>query len=120
MEMEAHRNHNDVAMLADIVRRREQQQPPTRRLHPNAPATKRPDIVMAAKLDGWQGIASNVTNLIYWEPFVRRNMAMRPVVLGDYKHQEIDPVTGRRVDVVYRNAPQSLRDMEPTTDFQTS
>ena len=45
---------------------------------------------------------------------------MRPVVLGDYKHQEIDPVTGRRVDVVYRNAPQSLRDMEPTTDFQTS
>ena len=119
-EMEMHRNDNDVKMLEDIIGRREQGQPQTRRLHPNAPAMKRPDTVMAAKLDGWQGIASHETQLTYWEPFVRRNTAMRPVVLGDYRHQEIDPVTGRRVNVVYRNAPTSLRDMEPETDFQTS
>ena len=128
MEMEMHRNAcschvpppTDVKMLEGIIGRREQQQPQTRRLHPNAPPWKRPDEKMKAAFDGWQGIAVDETELIYWEPFVKRNTAMRPVVLGDYKHQEIDPVTSKRVRFGYPNAPTSLRDMEPETDFQTS
>ena len=119
-EMDTQRNHASVNILSDIIRDREASQPETRRLPNSAPASQRAGFVMAKKMDDWNDIASRETGLLYYEFSVIRGNPMHPVVLGDFKHQGIDPVTGDHVSVVYRNAQQSLRDMEPETDFQTS
>ena len=119
-EMDTQRNHASVNILSDIIRDREASQPETRRLPNSAPPMQRAGNVMAQKMDDWNDVASRETGLIYYEFSVIRGNPMHPVVLGDFKHQGIDPVTGDPVSVVYRNVQQSLRDMEPETDFQIS
>ena len=53
-------------------------------------------------------------NLIYYE-YAQDLEKMKPVVLGDDKHQA--ETVG--VPVVFRNVPQSLRDLESETMFET-
>jgi hypothetical protein len=65
-------------------------------------------------LDLWHAIASNPvnSNLAYVEYSIS-TLPTKPVVLGDSQHKYSD------YDVVYENAPQSLRDIEDTTGIQT-
>ncbi len=68
--------------------------------------------VLKSKLDLWQQIAANSSNLRYVE-YAIAVPPQYPVVLGDYQHQHA------HLGVVYENAPRSLRDIEETTGFQT-
>ena len=58
----------------------------------------------------WRDVASNVDNLEY----VEYDKAENSVVLGDPLHEEDE-----KVETVFRNAPQSLRELEEETGFQT-
>jgi len=62
-----------------------------------------------SQLDRWRTVAARHGDLRYAEYGETRN----PVVLGDPPHQ----YSGR--PVVYRNAPQSLREVEETTGLET-
>jgi len=68
---------------------------------------------MGAKLDLWNLIASQNNDLIYVEYGVKTRP--HPVVLGDFEHQD----ETANVDVVYKNAPSSLRELEPETSFES-
>jgi len=62
-------------------------------------------------IDAWQNIARSVRDLAFVEyPF---RMPQKNVVLGDPLHEH-DP----NLKVVYKNAPQSLREIEETTGFE--
>jgi hypothetical protein len=65
-----------------------------------------------SELDQWQSFASVLPNLSYVE-YTMASRPTHPVVLGDPQHQHAG------LPVVYPNAPQSLRDIEETTGFQT-
>jgi hypothetical protein len=67
---------------------------------------------VASELDRWMLFAANNPDLKYVEYAISDNPHF-PVVLGDYQHQHSN------LGVVYKNAPQSLRDIEETTGFQT-
>ncbi|MEM2270556.1 MAG: DISARM system helicase DrmA [Nitrososphaerota archaeon] len=65
--------------------------------------------VLESKLDRWRNIARARPDLRYAE----YGDAEHSVVLGDARHQH-----NRKIDVVYPNAPQSLREVEDTTGFE--
>ena len=98
----------EVKRLPHMFETRAQGQPVHRRPMPNSV-----EKLAQSRLALWQSIAvladSERTNLRYNE----YNQAENPVVLGDYRHLHSTK------DVVYKNAPQSLRDIEETTSFQT-
>ncbi len=60
--------------------------------------------------DRWQMVAEQQSNLVYEEYAINKDPKFH-VVLGDEQHQE------RNFTVVYRNAPQSLREVEGMTRF---
>jgi hypothetical protein len=100
----------EVVALAKLFEIRAQQQPDGRR--PNASTTA--DEVKS-ELDVWNNLArrSNIANnaLLYNEYSMTADPS-HPVVLGDAQHQR------RQLEVAYEDAPQSLRDVEPTTGFK--
>ena len=112
-QMESHRSEQEVNRLAEIITNRETSQPETRKLPPNASTSLLAGNVMAQKLDLWHAVAGNNDDLIYWEygDVTRQH----PVVLGDYAHED----ESANVEVVYRNAPTSLRELEPETSFES-
>lgn len=65
---------------------------------------------IASELDRWETAAKALSSLIYYEPTMIRE-PQNPVVLGDPQHEE------RNLPVVFRNSPQSLREVEPTATF---
>lgn len=97
---------NEVLQLPEIVKRRAENQPPHRR-----PVT---DIASFSRseLDRWRIVASRNRNLKYAEYAITVQPRF-PVVLGDYQHLHAG------LDVVYENAPNSLRDVEETAGFET-
>jgi len=97
----------EVQDLPRIVDRRAQGQPPLRK-----PASRNVPQDVNSKLDRWQLFAARDPNLKYVE-YAISVPPQFPVVLGDYQHQHSG------LDVVYENAPRSLRDIEETTGFQT-
>jgi hypothetical protein len=113
MEMEGHRNDQEVGRLVDIITNREKNQPETRKLPSNASTSLLAGTIMGAKLDLWNLIASQNNDLIYVEYGVKTRP--HPVVLGDFEHQD----ETANVDVVYKNAPSSLRELEPETSFES-
>ncbi|MGC8692314.1 MAG: DISARM system helicase DrmA [Thermoplasmata archaeon] len=64
--------------------------------------------------DRWESVAKDVgkSNMVFVE-YSPYNRPSKNVVLGDPYHEKSDP----KLSVVYRNAPQSLRDIEETTGF---
>jgi hypothetical protein len=64
-------------------------------------------------LDEWQRIASANRNSLVFVEYAINTAPTAPVVLGDPQHQHA------QLEVVYRNAPQSLRDVEETCGFET-
>jgi hypothetical protein len=97
----------ELKKLPDIISARAQRQPYFRR-----PANV--DIIRysEAELDRWKMKAVQNRRLKYVE-YAIVTFPQSPVVLGDYQHQHAG------LDVVYENAPRSLRDIEETTGFQT-
>jgi hypothetical protein len=100
-------NAAEVRNLPVIMEQRASGQPEIRR-----PAKDTTAGLMNIKLDRWQLIATNLNNLRYVE-YALNSPPAHPVVLGDSQHRHA------RLDVVYDSAPQSLRDIEDTTGFET-
>ena len=98
----------EVLELTNLIHSRSQNQPILRRI-PSSIAENH----VNAELDRWHLISShNPSNLAYVE-YAIESPPTSPVVLGDYQHIHAG------FDVVYENVPQSLRDIEETTGFQT-
>lgn len=70
---------------------------------------------LSQDLDSWRSTAHRRPDLTYVEYAISRPPT-RNVVLGDDQHQQ---ASQRGIEVVYRNAPQSLRDIEEMTGFET-
>jgi hypothetical protein len=91
----------EVKRLPNVFETRAQGQPVHRRPMPNSV-----EKLAQSRLALWQSIAilaeSGRANLRYNE----YNQAENPVVLGDYRHLHSTK------DVVYKNAPQSLRELK--------
>lgn len=104
VQMAVNRHAPEIVTIPAEFERRAQRQPSGRK-----PATGTVQRDVEAKLDRWQQEASRNSNIVYVEYFTPQ----KPVVLGDPRHQHA------RLPVVYRNAPQSLRDVEETTGFET-
>ncbi|HZU00586.1 MAG TPA: hypothetical protein VFA10_13045, partial [Ktedonobacteraceae bacterium] len=74
---------------------------------------------MDAELDRWEAIAydqirqggSQTDRIVYNESSMNREPE-RAVILGDAQHQLM------QLPVAFENAPQSLRDVEATTQFK--
>ena len=97
----------EVGAIPSELERRAQAQPPGRR-----PVEGQVQRRAEAALDNWQQVARRQNALRY----VEYAMTIPPafaVVLGDPQHQHAE------LEVVYENAPQSLRDIEETCGFQT-
>jgi len=99
---------SEVQNISYIMERRGQHQPGARR-----PVAENVRQYTDSKLDDWQRVAHrNLEDLKYVE-YAIVFPPQHPVVLGDSQHQ----YSG--LDVAYENVPQSLRDIEETTGFQT-
>lgn len=104
VRMGANRGSKEVADTARYIAERSQHQPESRR-------PRKPDVEdeIERALERWRAAASRHSNLSYSEYW----KATRPVVLGDLLHQH------REIEVVYRNAPPSMRHVEDETGFET-
>jgi hypothetical protein len=102
--MAANREAKEVSPLPALFENRSRKQPINRL--PSAD-----DVLEFAnsRIDDWKLAAMEHGDLKYVEYF----NAKTPVVLGDPEHDH------KGIRVVYHNAPQSLRDVEETTGFQT-
>lgn len=99
----------DIRKVTDAIENRSQGQPEFQK--PDAGTAKR---YIASRFDLWSGLARrHKENLEYYE-YALNKLPQSPVVLGDQQHKLAN------LDMVCENAPQSLRDVESTTGFQTS
>ena len=90
--------------VAKYIAGRSQRQPESRR-----PRKADMEDGIRDALERWHRIASRHRGLLYYEYF----NATAPVVLGDARHEH------GNIDVVYSNAPPSMRDVEEETGFET-
>lgn len=104
--MKAHRRSQEVIALINAIKTRSQNQPEGCRPEP---AVVHDEI--ASELDRWENAAKALPSLVYYEPTMIRE-PQNPVVLGDPQHEE------RGLTVVFRNSPQSLREVEPMATFE--
>ncbi len=95
----------ELQVVNDVINRRSQIQLEIRR-----PPEDQVDREVRGGFDRWQTVAEQQNNLVYEEYAIDKDPTL-PVVLGDEQHQE------RNFTVVYRNAPQSLREVEGMTRF---
>jgi Helicase conserved C-terminal domain len=101
------RNDPQVVNLSQIMEERSENQPKIRK-----PSKGKTQHNMNSEIDRWQSFASQNNNLKYVE-YSFTKLPQLPVVLGDAQHQHAG------LPVVYKNAPQSLRDIEETIGVQT-
>jgi len=104
--MGAHRRSPEVLAIVDVIEARGQHQPAGCR-----PRTGLCRNEVASELDKWEATAKSQDSLIYYEPTMIRE-PQNPVVLGDPQHE------ARGLTTVFRNAPQSLREVESTATFE--
>jgi hypothetical protein len=105
-KMKTDRRSKEIQSLIETVEERSQSQPDGCR-----PQLSVCQNEMASELDRWEAAAKGEPSLIYYEPTLIREPE-NPVVLGDVQHEV------RGLTVVFRNAPQSLREVESTTTFE--
>lgn len=112
--MAMYRRNAEVQVLASIFEQRGAQQPIGRRPSRGTIANE-----VDAELDRWEAIAhdqiraggSQTDRIVYYESSMNKEPE-RAVVLGDAQHQLM------QLPVAFENAPQSLRDVEVTTQFK--
>ena len=102
--MESNLDSKEVVEAARYIAERSQRQPESRK-------PRKSDVEAGIKraLEKWQAIASRHRDLLYYE----YTDATRPVVLGDPRHEH------EGIEVVYGNAPPSMRHVEDETGFET-
>ena len=108
--MATHRNDPEVDIIPDLMEQRANQQPAGRKPAPNAVSME-----AASELDRWASLARQHPGadiFVYYEPTLFRPPE-RHVVLGDAHHRF------QGFDEAYKNAPQSLREVEETTGFKS-
>lgn len=105
--MASYRHAGEVANLPRYFEDRAKEQPDLRR-----PAKGEVGRHLDSELDRWSSYASIVKELRYVE-YAISTEPKSPVVLGDARHRYAKLVT------VYEDVPQSLREIEETTGFQT-
>ena len=108
--MAGHRRDQEVDAIPSMMETRASQQPTGRR-----PASGATEFEMASELDRWAALAAmhpNPGDFLYHEPAIR-NLPQRHVVLGDAQHR------AQGLAEAFENAPQSLREVEETTGFET-
>jgi hypothetical protein len=98
----------EVLLLPDVLTDRASVQSDFRR--PDAEEVRQ---LTEAALDLWQQIARRNKGRLQYVEYAIARAPENPVVLGDSQHRYCN------FDVVYDNAPQSLREIEETLTFQT-
>ncbi len=102
-EMATVRRNADVDAIPLLFEERSRAQPSSRR-----PLPMDTQDHSGSELDCWQQLAARTGGrLVYYESTLI-NLPQRPVVLGDLAHEVA------RTGVAYEDAPNSLRDVEPT------
>ncbi len=96
----------EVRALVRIFEARAQEQPDLRRPDLDALTEE-----TQAALKSWKDWAEKESALLL-EEYTMTKLPESPVVLGDHQHQIAN------LGVVFANAPQSLREIEPTTGFK--
>lgn len=105
LDLQAHAGLVDL--LVELFCQRAQSQPDLRR-----PDAQQVEAEVRQALQTWAEAAGKNAHDLQFEEYTLQNPAQKPVVLGDPQH-----LSGG-LEVVYRNAPQSLREVEPTTGFK--
>ncbi len=103
--MATRRQNADVRSLISALEGRSRAQPAGRNPGESVCASE-----TSSYLDRWESFARQYRDLVYHESTMVREPRF-PVVLGDPAHELRNPRP------VFRNAPQSLRDVEATTTF---
>jgi len=98
----------EVTSLPNEIESRAQHQPISRRPPANSAGQ-----TCNAELDQWQQVASRNSATIRYVEYAIVDPPTRPVVLGDPTHQYAG------FEIVYENAPQSLREIEESCGFET-
>ncbi len=102
------RNTYDVIDIPHLMDNRAQNQPSMRRPKKGCVFN-----YVSSELDRWQNVASREGNKLKYVEYAINLPPKFSVVLGDSQHSHA------RLVVVYKNAPQSLRDIEETCGFET-
>ena len=108
--MAGHRHDPEVDAVPHMMEARASQQPTGRQ-----PASGATEYEVASELDRWAALATlypGPRDFLYHEP-ATRNLPQRHVVLGDAQHR------AQGLAEAFENAPQSLREVEETTGFET-
>jgi hypothetical protein len=100
----------EIADITTAIESRASTQPGARRPEPGVVSGH-----LSRDLDQWHYVARRRPGLWYMEYAIRRRPT-HDVVLGDDQHEHAQR---QGIEVVYPNAPQSLRDIEATTGFET-
>ncbi|WP_409346929.1 DISARM system helicase DrmA [Paenibacillus sp. MBLB4367] len=101
------RHNSEVLKILDIFSRRVLQLPDGRR-----PDVKKVISELRSELDRWYALSQTHGNLLFNE-YSMTKPPVHPVVLGDLQH------FFRGLDMAFENVPQSLRDVEGTTNFKS-
>ena len=104
--MGTRRRSNEVTALINAFEERSLAQPEGR--NPGKEICKREII---AELDRWEAFALQKQRELVYSEITMTKEPFLPVVLGDPSHDQ------RNLPQVYKNAPQSLREVEATTTF---
>ena len=104
--MKTHRKSPEVLATVDVFEARTRHQPDGCRPPPGLCRNE-----VASEMDKWETAAKSQNSLIYYEPTMIRR-PQNPVVLGDPQHEASGLTT------VFRNTPQSLREVESTATFE--
>jgi hypothetical protein len=104
--MKANRQSTEVIEIIKLVENRSQSQPFECRPPKNVVLEE-----TKSELDKWENVAKRESSLIYNESALIRE-PKNPVVLGDQQHQS------HNLPQVFKNSPQSLREVEATTTFE--
>lgn len=107
--MSKYRQANEVRCIPHILEERAQNQPVLKR-----PSHNFVQSYTSTELDRWQNVANLHFGELRYAEYITAGIPQSHVVLGDSQHQHV-----RNIDVVYENAPQSLREIEETCGFET-
>ena len=98
----------EVERVLELLEARAMRQPEMRR--PDAAEVRKE---LEAALVRWKSLSEESGERLRFEEYTLNKVPEFPVVLGDPQH------TINGLPAAYPNAPQSLREIEPTTGFQT-
>jgi hypothetical protein len=99
------RNSTELGCITEVIKRRSQIQLETRR-----PPEDQVNREAQGGFDRWETTAQQENNLVYVEYAINKPPT-KSVVLGDEQHQQ------QGFAFVFRNSPQSLREVESMTRF---